>query len=106
MELHDLNETVHKKPERRRVGRGGGSGWGASSGRGTKGARSRSGWRYKMFREGGQMPIARRMPKRGFNNAVFRKEWAFVNLRDLNAFDEGATVSLEACVEMGLIPQI
>jgi large subunit ribosomal protein L15 len=105
MNLHELNQTVHQHPQRFRTGRGQGSGNGKSAGRGTRGARAKTGWKYKMFREGGQMPIARRLPKRGFNNAFFRMEFAFVNLRDLNAFDEGATVTLELLVEKNIVPR-
>lgn len=106
MNLHQVNAKVNRKPARHRVGRGGGSGWGCSSGRGTKGAASRSGWRLKLFREGGQMPIGRRMPKRGFNNADFGRVWAFVNLRDLNQFADGAVVTPELCLEKLLIPKM
>src|ERR1700689_5138102 len=105
MQLHDVNASVHLKPARFRTGRGQASGHGKSAGRGTRGARAKSGWKYKMFREGGQMPLARRMPKRGFNNALFRNVWAFVNLRDLNQFEDGAVVTLEACVAKGIVPR-
>jgi large subunit ribosomal protein L15 len=105
MNLHDVNMKVRAKPQRFITGRGQGSGHGKSAGRGTRGARAKTGWKYKMFREGGQMPIGRRMPKRGFNNAFFRQEFAFVNLRDLNAFAEGATVTLEACVQRNIVPR-
>lgn len=106
MNLNELNHKVHSKPPRFRTGRGQGSGHGTSAGRGTRGARAKSGWKNKLFREGGQMPIARRLPKRGFNNALFSLTWAFVNLRDLNVFEDGAVVSLETCVEKGLIPRV
>jgi large subunit ribosomal protein L15 len=104
MNLHELNAKVHAKPERFRTGRGQGSGNGKSAGRGTRGARAKTGWKYKMYREGGQMPLARRIPKRGFNNAFFRIEFAFVNLRDLNAFDEGSTVTLEELAARNIVP--
>ncbi len=106
MNLHDLNAKVPHKPPRHRVGRGGASGWGCSAGRGTKGASSKSGWKLKLYREGGQMAIARRMPKRGFNNAKFELRWAFVNLRDLNAFEDGTVVTPELCLERHLIPRV
>jgi large subunit ribosomal protein L15 len=105
MNLNELNESVKRGPERFRTGRGGGSGHGKSAGRGTRGARAKSGWKYKMFREGGQMPLARRMPKRGFNNKIFATVYAFVNLRDLNQFDDGATVTLASCVAKNIVPR-
>jgi large subunit ribosomal protein L15 len=104
--LHDVNQKVKRKPARHRVGRGGASGWGCSAGRGPKGAASRSGWRLKLFREGGQMPIGRRMPKRGFNNALFTTRFSFVNLRDLNQFPDGTVVTPELCLEKLLIPKV
>jgi large subunit ribosomal protein L15 len=106
MKLHELNHKVKGHKRHFITGRGQGSGAGKSAGRGTRGARAKSGWKNKLFREGGQMPIARRMPKRGFNNFNFAKTWAFVNLRDLNAFEEGAVVTLEACVQKGLVPRV
>jgi large subunit ribosomal protein L15 len=105
MNLHELNTKVHAKPKRFITGRGQGSGHGKSAGRGTRGARAKTGWKDRLYREGGQMPLARRIPKRGFNNAFFRTEFAFVNLRDLNQFDEGATVTLEALVAKNIVPR-
>ena len=105
MNLHELNAKVGAKPERFRTGRGQASGHGKSAGRGTRGARAKTGWKYKLFREGGQMPIARRLPKRGFNNAIFSTEWAFVNLRDLNQFENGTTVDLALLVAKGVVPR-
>ena len=105
MNLHELNQKVHRKPKRFITGRGQATGHGKSAGRGTRGARAKSGWKYKMYREGGQMPIMRRLPKRGFNNAFFRTELASVNLRDLNAFEDGATVTMEALVAKNVVPR-
>ncbi|MEZ0228770.1 MAG: 50S ribosomal protein L15 [Planctomycetota bacterium] len=105
MNLHELNQKVDKKPKKWITGRGQGSGHGKSAGRGTRGARAKSGWKTMLYREGGQMPLARRIPKRGFNNAIFRQEFAFVNLRDLNQFDEGSTVTLETLVAMNIVPR-
>ena len=91
------------KQARKRVGRGPGSGNGKTAGRGYKGAQSRSGYSYKRGFEGGQMPLHRRMPKRGFNN-IFRKEYAVVNLDQLEGqFDAGATVTLDTLRDVGLI---
>lgn len=104
MNLHELNTKVPAKPKRFITGRGQGTGHGKSAGRGTRGAIAKSGWKNKLFREGGQMPLARRMPKRGFNNAFFSMDWAFVNLRDLNQFDDGATVDLAMLIEKGVVP--
>ncbi len=91
---------THKK---KRVGRGPGSGLGKTSGRGYKGQKSRSGYSSKRGFEGGQMPLHRRLPKRGFTN-IFKREWAEVNLADLEKmFDAGASVTPEALLERGLI---
>jgi large subunit ribosomal protein L15 len=103
---HEVNAAVAGKPVRHRVGRGPASGWGTTSGRGMNGARCRSGYKRQMHREGGQMPIVRRIPKRGFNNKNFGNVWAFVNLHDLNSFADGAVVTPEECLRSGLIPKI
>ncbi len=92
--------ATHKK---KRVGRGPGSGLGKTSGRGNKGQKSRSGYSGKRGFEGGQMPLHRRLPKRGFTN-IFKQVWAEVNLADLeNFFEAGATVTPEALVEKKLV---
>jgi large subunit ribosomal protein L15 len=92
--------ATHKK---KRVGRGPGSGLGKTSGRGNKGQKSRSGYSGKRGFEGGQMPLHRRLPKRGFTN-IFKKEWAEVNVADLERlFDAGATVTPEDLVTKGLV---
>ena len=92
--------ATHKK---KRVGRGPGSGLGKTAGRGSKGQKSRSGYSRMRGHEGGQMPLHRRLPKRGFTN-IFKREWAEVNLADLEkTFDGGATVTPESLVERGLI---
>lgn len=92
--------ATHKK---KRVGRGPGSGLGKTSGRGNKGQKSRSGYSAKRGFEGGQMPLHRRLPKRGFTN-IFKREWAEVNLERLEElFEAGATVTPEALVEKGLV---
>src|ERR671921_1807497 len=99
MDLSDLKPPKGAKHAKKRVGRGQGSGNGKTAGRGHKGAQSRSGYSYKRGFEGGQMPLHRRVPKRGFNN-LFRTEYAVVNLDQLEAqFDTGATVSPEALRE-------
>jgi large subunit ribosomal protein L15 len=102
MELHNLHPAPGAKRPRKRVGRGPGSGNGKTAGRGHKGQKSRSGYSRRYGFEGGQMPLVRRIPKRGFTN-IFRVEFQVVNLRDLErVFSEGDTVSPEAMVEKGL----
>ena len=101
--LDELTPNAGARSRRMRVGRGPGSGKGRYCGRGVKGQGTRSAGRPKgAYFEGGQMPLARRLPKRGFYN-VFRKEVGIVNLRDLAAFGEGATVDIEALVARGLV---
>ena len=95
-----------KSPEtktRKRVGRGNGSGLGKTAGTGEKGQKSRSGASISAWFEGGQTPLYRRIPKRGFNNARFRKEFAVVNLSDLNKFNDGDTVTPATLVEKGIV---
>ena len=103
MELHDLHPAPGAKKSRKRIGRGPGSGTGKTAGRGHKGQKSRSGYSRRYGFEGGQMPLVRRIPKRGFYN-VFRVEFQVVNLRDLErVFADGDTVSVETLVEKGLV---
>jgi large subunit ribosomal protein L15 len=103
MELHDLHPAKGAKKTRKRIGRGPGSGTGKTAGKGHKGQKSRSGYSRRYGFEGGQMPLVRRIPKRGFTN-IFRVEFQVVNLRDLDrAFEDGDTVSIETLVEKGLI---
>ena len=90
------------KHPKKRIGRGQGSGNGKTAGRGHKGAKSRSGFRFKRGFEGGQMPLHRRVPKRGFHNP-FRTEYAVVNLDDLGQFDAGTVVTPELLREKGLV---
>ena len=92
MKLHELQPVEGSRKERNRVGRGIGSGNGKTSGRGQKGQKARSGGGVRPGFEGGQNPLFRRIPKRGFNN-VNRKEFAVVNLTDLNKFEDGTVVS-------------
>ncbi|MGE0461318.1 MAG: 50S ribosomal protein L15 [Vicinamibacterales bacterium] len=103
MSLNNLKPAPGSKFNRKRVGRGPGSGNGKTAGRGNKGAQSRSGYSYKRGFEGGQMPLHRRVPKRGFNN-VFRTEYEVVNLDQIEArFDTGATVSPDTLRAAGLV---
>jgi len=103
MELHDLHPAPGAKRPRKRVGRGPGSGHGKTAGRGHKGQRSRSGFSRRYGFEGGQMPLVRRIPKRGFTN-IFRVEFQVVNLRDLErVFADGDTVSPKEMIDKGLV---
>ena len=98
--------TLSKSPETKvtkRVGRGPGSGMGKTSTRGQKGQKSRSGVSIKPWFEGGQTPLYRRVPKRGFNNARFRTEYAVVNLSDLNKFNDGDVVTPASLREKGIV---
>jgi large subunit ribosomal protein L15 len=104
MNLTEITEQAGKHKRRRRVGRGHGSGHGKTSGRGHKGQNSRSGGGVRPLTEGGQMPLFRRIPKRGFNNALFRENWSIVNVGDLQErFDESAHVTGLALTEVGLV---
>ena len=104
MMIHEITIKVGKYKARKRIGRGEGSGTGKTSGRGHKGAKSRSGWKRRPGFEGGQMPLVRRMPKRGFTNANFRRLFHVVNLKQLEArCEDGATVTAESLAESGLI---
>jgi large subunit ribosomal protein L15 len=102
MELHDLHPAPGAKRSRKRVGRGPGSGNGKTAGKGHKGQKSRSGYSRRFGFEGGQMPLVRRLPKRGFTN-IFKVEFEVVNLRDLErVFADGDTVTPEILQETGL----
>ncbi|RVU54074.1 50S ribosomal protein L15 [Anaerosphaera multitolerans] len=103
MKLHDLKPAEGGGVKaRKRVGRGIGSGTGKTSGKGHKGQNARSGGGVRPGFEGGQMPLFRRLPKRGFTN-VFKKEYAVINVSDLNAFENGAEVTPEILIDSGLI---
>lgn len=104
MELHTLKPPAGSKKKRKRVGRGPGSGSGKTSGRGHKGAGSRSGFRTKRGHEGGQMPLHRRLPKRGFTN-VFKKEYQLINVAELARCQPGE-VDREALKKAGLIKKL
>lgn len=102
MKLHELKPAEGSRKERNRVGRGIGSGNGKTSGRGHKGQNSRSGGGVRPGFEGGQNPIYRRLPKRGFTNPT-RKEYAIVNVETLNRFDAGTEVTPELLIETGVV---
>lgn len=105
MKLHELQPAAGSKKTRTRVGRGLGSGLGKTSGRGQKGQNSRSGGGVRSGFEGGQMPLYRRLPKRGFNN-VFAKQYAEVNVEQLNRFEDGATVDPVALIGAGILKNV
>ena len=105
MKLHELKPADGARKDKTRVGRGTGSGCGKTSGRGHKGQKSRSGGGVRPGFEGGQMPIYRRLPKRGFKN-IWRKEYAEVNVETLNIFDDDTTVDAVALVEIGILKNV
>lgn len=102
MRLNELKPAPGSKKEPKRVGRGRGSGHGKTSGRGQKGQKSRSGYSIRRGFEGGQMPLQRRLPKRGFTN-IFKKDYALVNIKDLNRFEAGQVVTPKFLIEAGLV---
>ncbi|MBA1434180.1 50S ribosomal protein L15 [Bombilactobacillus bombi] len=102
MKLHELQTSPGSRHSRKRVGRGTSSGFGKTAGRGQKGQLARSGGKTRIGFEGGQMPLFRRMPKRGFNN-INRKEYAIINLDDLNQFQAGTEVNARVLIEAGII---
>ena len=102
MKLNELSPPKGSRRPRKRVGRGVGSGKGKTAGRGTKGYNSRSGGGVRPGFEGGQMPLHRRLPKRGFTN-IFKKKIAVINIRDLSKFESGSIVDEAALVRMGLV---
>ena len=106
MKLHELQPAAGSKQTRTRRGRGLGSGLGKTAGRGQKGQNSRSGGGVRPGFEGGQMPLYRRLPKRGFNNSVFAKQYAEVNVEQLNRFEDGATVDPVALIEAGILKNV
>lgn len=102
MKLNELSPAAGSRKSRKRLGRGVGSGTGKTAGRGTKGLNSRSGGGVRPGFEGGQMPLHRRLPKRGFTN-IFKKHLAVINIRDLSRFESGSTVDEAALVKSGLV---
>ena len=102
MKLHSLKPAAGSRKNRKRIGRGPGSGFGKTAGRGENGQKSRSGYSAKRGFEGGQMPLHRRTPKRGFTN-IFRKEYRVLNVDSLNRFEAGTVITPELLLEQGLI---
>ena len=102
MKLHELSPAPGSVRESKRIGRGHGSGQGKTAGKGHKGQKARAGRGFRAGFEGGQMPLQRRIPKRGFNN-IFATRYAIINLSDLDAFDNGAVIDLDTLVANGVI---
>lgn len=106
MKQHELKPAIGARRAPKRVGRGIGSGMGKTSTRGHKGQWARSGGGVRLGFEGGQMPMARRLPKRGFNNFKFETRFATINVSDLNRFEDGAVVSAEILLGCGLVKKL
>ncbi len=102
MKLNELSPAKGSRSARKRLGRGVGSGTGKTAGRGSKGLKSRSGGSVRPGFEGGQMPIHRRLPKRGFTN-IFKKQFVEINIRDLSRFESGSLVDKGALIQEGLV---
>ena len=106
MKLHELSPAAGSTKERKRIGRGAGSGQGKTAGKGHKGQKARAGRGMRPGFEGGQMPLQRRVPKRGFNN-IFRTEMAIVNVAALEAnYEAGAVVTIDSLIEKGLVKKV
>ena len=103
MKLHELEKNIGATQAKKRVGRGPGSGLGKTSGRGQKGQKARSGGGVNPVFEGGQLPLYRRIPKRGFKNAMFKTRYAVINVEELNVFEDGTVVSPALLKEAGII---
>ncbi|MDD4363317.1 MAG: 50S ribosomal protein L15 [Atribacterota bacterium] len=105
MDLNNLEKSSGSTHVKKRVGRGNASGSGTTAGRGSKGQKSRSGYKKKLYFEGGQMPLSRRVPKRGFYSP-FRKEFAIVNVEELNRFEENTIITPELLIEEGMVKNV
>lgn len=105
MQLHDLKPAEGSIRDVKRIGRGHGSGNGKTAGKGHKGQKARSGGGVRIGFEGGQMPLVRRIPKRGFNN-IFATKYAIINVSDLNKFTDGTVVDTELLVAAGLVKKV
>ena len=103
MKLHELEKNIGATHAKKRVGRGSGSGLGKTSGRGQKGQKARSGGSINPVFEGGQLPLYRRLPKRGFSNHMFKTTYAVINLDQLNIFEDGTLVTPALLKEAGVI---
>lgn len=106
MKLHDIAPAPNSTKSPKRLGRGIGSGLGKTSGKGHKGQNARSGGGVRPGFEGGQMPLIRRLPRRGFNNKIFKKEYNIINVGDLNVFDDKTVVTAELLLEKNMINKV
>ena len=106
MNIQSLKPAQNSRFSQKRLGRGIGSGLGKTSGKGHKGQNARSGGGVRVGFEGGQMPLIRKLPRRGFNNANFKKQYSIVNLAVLNKFEENAVVDSDALIEKGILSKI
>ena len=106
MDIQSLSPAENSRFSKKRVGRGIGSGIGKTSGKGHKGQNARSGGGVRVGFEGGQMPLVRKLPRRGFNNTVFAKEYTIVNVSDLNKFENNAVVDVNALKEAGIVNKV
>ncbi len=102
MKMHELAPALGSKKEAKRIGRGHGSGNGKTAGKGHKGQKARAGYSQRFGFEGGQMPLQRRVPKRGFNN-IFAEEWVAINVSALEVFEDGSVVDANALATKGII---
>ncbi len=105
MKLHELSKPIGSTKKTKRKGRGPGSGNGTTAGRGMNGQNSRSGGGVRLGFEGGQMPLYRRIPKRGFTN-IFKKEWTIMNVEDLNIYEDGTEITPELLAAEGKVKQV
>ena len=106
MNIQSLKPAENSRFSQKRLGRGIGSGLGKTSGKGHKGQNARSGGGVRVGFEGGQMPLIRKLPRRGFNNANFKKQYTIINLSDLNKFDANSVVDANALIERGIFSEI
>ncbi len=106
MNIQSLRPAENSRFKQKRLGRGIGSGVGKTSGKGHKGQNARSGGGVRVGFEGGQMPLIRKLPRRGFNNALFRKNYTVINVSDLNRFDDKSVVDANSLIEKGLVSKI
>ena len=106
MNIQSLKPAENSRFSQKRLGRGIGSGLGKTSGKGHKGQNARSGGGVRVGFEGGQMPLVRKLPRRGFNNSYFAKQYSIVNVSDLNKFEENAVVDANALIEKGILSKV
>ena len=106
MKIENLKPAQGATTKKVRVGRGIGSGIGKTSGKGHKGQNARSGGGVRVGFEGGQMPLVRKLPRRGFNNSYFKKQYSIVNVSDLNKFDENSVVDANTLIEKGILSKV